>query len=134
MLSSFRIAELRSFLSEYRLSHCGKKHELLRRALGLLQASAGSPIREQIKTKILELYHQRHNSSDIHTSLTGKNINILHLTLIVIWCLLECVVTYLNKVYSLKEHEPVFCFGQNNSKILNLLLIFRAKGAQGRES
>ena len=27
---------------------------------------------------------------------------------IVISCLLECVVTYFNEVYSLKEHEVVF--------------------------
>ena len=33
--------------------------------------------------------------------------------LVVITCLLECIVIYLNKVYSLKEHEAVFLRRQN---------------------
>ena len=32
---------------------------------------------------------------------------------VVITCLLECIVIYLNKVYSLKEHEAVFLRRQN---------------------
>ena len=132
MVISFRIAELHRLLLACGLSRCGRKYELLGRALGLLEAFEGSSMRESIKTIILELYHQRCiSSSDIHISLKGKNINVLHLTVIVILCLLEYVITYLNKVYSLKEHEPIFCYGLNNSKILIFLLVFRVKGAKG---
>ena len=105
MLMSFRIAELHRFLSECELSRSGRKNELQHRALALLEASEGSPMRERIEAIILELYHQRRfSSSDLHISLKGKNINILHLTFIAILCLLDFVVTYLDKVYSLKEH------------------------------
>ena len=75
---------------------------------------------------------------------------------IVIMCLLEWMVTYFSKVYSLKEHEAfffnkrqnwifsrvaasiwfVFCFRLNifSSKIWDFLLSLRVKWASGRES
>ena len=59
MLTSFRIAELQTLLSACGRSRSGRKHELLGRAMSLLKSSEGSPMRDRVKTKILELYHQR---------------------------------------------------------------------------
>lgn len=59
MLNSFRIAELQTLLATCGRSRSGRKHELLGRAMSLLKSSEGSPMRERVKTRILELYHQR---------------------------------------------------------------------------
>ena len=66
---------------------------------------------------------------------------VLHVS-IELPCLPEQVVTYLNEVYYLKEHEAVFlkifvfCFRLNGftSKILNLPLPNVAKRGKGVES
>ena len=75
---------------------------------------------------------------------------LLH-NFIVILCLLELVVTYFNKIYSLKEHKAIFLKKQNlifslvagsicfvfcfkvtifTSKISNLLILFSDEGAK----
>ena len=75
---------------------------------------------------------------------------LLH-NFIVILCLLELVVTYFNKIYSLKEHKAIFLKKQNlifylvagsicfvfcfkvtifTSKISNLLILFSEEGAK----
>lgn len=60
MLMSFRIAELQTLLATCGRSRSGRKHELLGRAVSLLKTSEGSAMRERVKSRILELYHQRY--------------------------------------------------------------------------
>lgn len=62
MLMSFRIAELQTLLASCGRSRSGRKHELLGRAVSLLKSSEGSAMRERVKSRILELYHQRYAS------------------------------------------------------------------------
>ena len=67
MLMSFRIAELQTLLASCGRSRSGRKHELMGRALNLLKSSSdGTTMRDRVKTRILELYHQRfpgHNTT-----------------------------------------------------------------------
>jgi len=62
MLISFRIAELQTLLASCGRSRSGRKHELLGRAVSLLKSSEGSAMRERVKSRILELYHQRYTA------------------------------------------------------------------------
>jgi len=59
---SFRIAELQTLLATCGRSRSGRKHELLGRAVSLLKSSEGSAMRERVKSRILELYHQRYSN------------------------------------------------------------------------
>lgn len=72
MLNSFRIAELQTLLASCGRSRSGRKHELHGRALSLLRSSEGSPLRERVRSKILELYHQRCSTSYVGSSNSGS--------------------------------------------------------------
>ena len=56
MLMSFRITQIQTLLETCGRPLSGRKHELIGRAVSLLNSSEGSVMRERVKSCILELY------------------------------------------------------------------------------